>query len=69
LIYFIKDHLAHHDSQFIFATHSPMLMATPGVEIFEVTDNSFEKVDLEDTEHYFLTKSFLNNPESYLRHL
>ncbi len=69
LIYFIKDHLKNHMSQFIIATHSPMLMAMPGASIYEVTADSMQKVALEDTEHYFLTKSFLNDPESYLRHL
>jgi predicted ATPase len=44
-------------------------MATPGAEIFEVSEASVEKVELEDAEHYFLTKSFLNDPEVYLRHL
>jgi predicted ATPase len=46
-----------------------MLMAYPGAIIYEVTNTSMEKVDLEDTEHYSRTKSFLNNPEAYLRFL
>lgn len=70
LIYFIKEHLAKHRlSQFIIASHSPMLMATPGAKIYEVTESGMESVALEDTSHYFITKSFLNDPASYLRHL
>ncbi len=69
LIYQIKSHLSDHMSQFIIATHSPMLMATPGATIYEVTEDAMEKTPLEETEHYTITRSFLNNPEAYLRHL
>jgi predicted ATPase len=69
LITFINNHLKTHNSQFIIATHLPMLLAFPGATIFEITENSMEKTALENTEHYTVTKSFLNNPEAYLRHL
>ncbi|MEM1002464.1 MAG: AAA family ATPase [Bacteroidota bacterium] len=69
LLYFIQEHLKSHMSQFIIATHSPMLMAFPGATIYEVTDDGMDKVSLEETEHYTVTKSFLNNPEGYLRFL
>lgn len=69
LLYFIQNHLKEHLSQFIIATHSPMIMAYPGAILYEVTVNGMDKVSLEDTEHYTITKSFLNSPESYLRFL
>ncbi len=69
LIYFIHEHLQSHMSQFIIATHSPMLMAYPGATIYEVTEDAMKEVTLEETEHYSVTKSFLNNPEAYLRFL
>ncbi len=69
LIYQIRSHLDVHMSQFIIATHSPMLMATPGAIIYEVNEDGMEITPLDDTEHYSITKSFLNNPEAYLRHL
>lgn len=69
LIYFIQEHLKSHMSQFIIATHSPMLMAYPGASIYEVTNEGMNRVELEDTEHYTITKSFLNSPEGYLRFL
>lgn len=68
LIYYILEHLKTNVSQFIIATHSPMLMALPGATIYEITENGMKKVALEDTEHYSVTKSFLNNPDGYLRH-
>lgn len=69
MIHFINNHLADHMSQFIIATHSPMIMAYPGAQIFQITEDGMEETALEDTEHYFLTKTFLDNPEAYLRHL
>ncbi len=69
LIYQISEHLKEHLSQFFIATHSPILMAIPEGNIFEITDTGMEKTALEDTEHYRITKGFLNNPEMYLRHL
>jgi predicted ATPase len=69
LIYQILDHLENNMSQFIIATHSPILMAIPGATIFEITDEQMQITDLEDTEHYRITKSFLNDPDVYLRHL
>ena len=56
-------------SQFIIATHSPILMSYPEANIYEITKDSMKKTALEDTEHYSITKSFLNNPGMYLRHL
>ena len=67
LIYYIQQHLSTNTSQFIIATHSPMLMAYPEASIYEITDSSMQQVNLEDTEHYSITKSFLNNPDAYLR--
>lgn len=69
LISFIKEHLKTNMSQFIIATHSPILMSYPEAFIYEITQDSMIKTALEDTEHYTITKSFLNNPEMYFRHL
>lgn len=69
LIYHIKEHLKTHQSQFIIATHSPILMAIPGATLYEITENQMVQTNVEDTEHYQITKSFLNDPDLYLRHL
>ncbi|MEW4922254.1 AAA family ATPase [Algibacter sp. 2305UL17-15] len=67
-IYFLNSHLQNYDSQFIVATHSPMLMAYPGAKIYEITESGMILTTLENTDHYSITKSFLNNPSSFLRH-
>jgi len=55
--------------QFIIATHSPILMAYPGAWIYELTEDGLERVDYEDTEHFQLTRRFLNNREGMLQQL
>ena len=55
--------LVSKNSQFIIATHSPILMAYPGARIYQITEGLFEEISYEDTQHYQITKSFLDNPE------
>ena len=69
LIYQMADHLSHNMSQFIIATHSPIIMSYPEATIYEITEDSMLKTDLDETEHYRITKGFLNNPDLYIRHL
>ena len=56
-------------AQFIIATHSPILLAFPGAEIFSFDRTPPGVVEYQDLEHVSLTREFLNNPERYLRHL
>lgn len=66
LIHFIREHLKRETSQFIIATHAPMLMAFPNATIYEVTADGMESKAFEETEHYTITRGFLNDPELYL---
>ena len=61
------DRLVKKDSQFIIATHSPILMAFPDADIFELTENGIKTVDYHDTEHYKVTKAFLDDPDRMLK--
>jgi predicted ATPase len=56
-------------AQFLIATHSPMLICYPGATIYQFDDTGVHETNYEDTEHYYLTKAFLNNPALYLHHL
>ncbi len=53
--------LVKDDSQFIIATHSPILLAYPRSKILLLDEQGITEVAYEDTEHYFITKQFLNN--------
>jgi predicted ATPase len=57
------------DSQFIIATHSPILMAYPGALIYHISESGIEEVEYQETEHYQITRTFLANPERLLREL
>lgn len=57
--------LVKEKSQFIIATHSPIIMAYPYSIIYEIKDN-IEVREYEDTEHYQLMKSFINNTDKMI---
>ncbi|RJL51280.1 AAA family ATPase [Pectobacterium carotovorum] len=61
--------LIQEGSQFVIATHSPILMAYPDATIFQFGEDGIQQVAYEDTEHYQITRAFLNNPERMLREL
>lgn len=56
------DELVKNGSQFIIATHSPILIAYKNGIIYDL-NNNFQKVDYKDTEIYQVYKMFLENPE------
>ena len=58
--------LAGEGAQFLIATHSPLLMACPGADIWTLSDEGMQRTPYEQTEHYVLTRAFLNQPERML---
>jgi predicted ATPase len=67
LIALLTDRVAN-DCQFIVATHSPMLMAFPESVIYVFGGDRITPTPYGDVEHVQLTKSFLDNPQRFLRH-
>ena len=57
------------DSQFIIATHSPILMAYPNATIYSFSQDGISTVNYEDTEHFLVTRDFLVNPKRMLDRL
>lgn len=53
-------------SQFIIATHSPILLAYPDSIIYEISGKGVNRISYENTEHYKITKNFLNKREKML---
>jgi len=68
LIAYIHD-LVKSNSQFIISTHSPLLMTYPNAEIYEISDSGINLVPYKETEHYMITKQFLENPDKMLNYL
>jgi predicted ATPase len=56
-------------TQFIVATHSPILLTFPSAEILSFDGEKIHSVKLEDTPQYQITKGILDSPERYWKHL
>jgi len=61
--------LTNEGAQFIIATHSPILLAYPDAAIYSLDDSGVSQTHYNDLEHVTLTRSFLQDPDSYFRHL
>lgn len=53
--------LVQDSSQFIIATHSPILLAYPNAKIIQFDGSGISEVAYEDTEHFAITRDFLNH--------
>jgi len=60
---------ARQGSQFIIATHSPILLGIPGAQIISFDDGTVHNCEYEDTESYKVTEMFINNREILLGRL
>jgi predicted ATPase len=61
--------LVDKESQFIIATHSPILMSYPNSVIYLLDETGCRKVSYEETEHFRVTRDFLNNYPKRLKNL
>ncbi len=69
LLVIINEICRNPESQFIIATHSPILLAYPNSTIYSCDGKKLENVSYEETKQYQITKSFLDNPPQYLNRL
>jgi len=65
LLRLIADYLAQ-GCQFIMATHSPILLAYPGALVYWLDQDGIRPVDYQETEHFQVTRNFLNDPQRML---
>lgn len=56
-------------SQFLVATHSPILMGYPDALILLLDSKGIRPVGYEETEHYQVTHAFLQSRASFFKHL
>ncbi|WP_312111776.1 AAA family ATPase [Brevibacillus reuszeri] len=64
-LYVLQDLVAE-GAQFLIATHSPILMGFPGATILNFDASPLVQVRYEETEHYQITRRFLENPAKFL---
>lgn len=69
LLAIIHDLCKSPDTQFIIASHSPILLAYPGATIYSCDGDDLEEITYIKTNHYEITKNFLDNPSQYFKHL
>lgn len=65
----VIDGLVKRGAQLIIATHSPILLAYPRARILLFDDSGIAEVAYEDTEHYAITRDFLNHTPRRLQQL
>lgn len=58
--------LVNQNSQFLIATHSPILLASPNAQIFEIRENGIFEKKYFETEHYQVMKNFFENTNKFL---
>ena len=56
-------------SQFVIASHSPILLAYPHALIYQLGSDGIAPIAYEDTEHFTITRDFLNHRDKYFAHL
>jgi predicted ATPase len=70
LAFVVRMHdLARDYSQFVIATHSPLILAYPDSFIYLFNESGIERVELRDTDNYRMTKRFLDAPERMMEQL
>lgn len=69
LLVLLKELCKNKETQFIIATHSPILLAYPDADIWSFDGGEIKTIEYKDTEHYKITKGFLDNPEQFLNKL
>jgi predicted ATPase len=66
LLKVLKDMGEAGHAQFIIATHSPILLACPGANIYSFDHMPVKQIDYEDTDHYQIYKRFMEDRNTYL---
>ena len=65
----IHELVENQGSQFVIATHSPILLGYPGALIYSLDNSTIRPIRYEETEHYRITRDFLASPERFFKTL
>ena len=65
----LHDLVSSGDSQFIIATHSPILLGYPNATILNFDNGAIKEIDYEMTDHYQITRYFLQNREKFMQEI
>jgi predicted ATPase len=56
-------------AQFLISTHSPIILGYPGAILYSLDGDKIREIAYRETEHYLITRDFLNAPERFFKHL
>ncbi|NEW06627.1 AAA family ATPase [Paenibacillus sp. SYP-B3998] len=62
-------HELQKSAQLIIATHSPILLGYPDADIYNFDRHPIEPIRFEDTDHYQITRRFMENRQLFLKEL
>ncbi len=65
----IHDLEAPGHAQFLISTHSPIILSYPGAVLFSLDGDAIRTIAYRETEHYRVTRDFLDSPERFFKHL
>jgi predicted ATPase len=65
----VHDLTATGRAQFLIATHSPMILSYPSAVLFSLDGDRIEPIDYRQTQHFLITRDFLNSPDRFFKHL
>lgn len=66
LLRLLRDYQKQGHAQFILATHSPILMALPGAQVFSFSPEGIRETSYHETAHYRLYRDFFADPAAFL---
>ena len=66
LLALLKEMSKKGHAQFIIASHSPILLASEGANIYSFDSSPVEKITYEECEHYRIYKDFMENRKKYV---
>ncbi|HEY1268562.1 MAG TPA: AAA family ATPase [Candidatus Binatia bacterium] len=56
-------------AQFLISTHSPIILSYPGAVLLSLDGHSVQEIAYKETDHYRVTRDFLNAPERFFKYL
>lgn len=68
-IMFLIQELIKNNSQFIIATHSPILLSFPGAIIYEAKDDELIMTSYEECGPYKFMQDYINNYQRYIKYI
>ena len=69
LLKIIHDLATPGHAQFLISTHSPIILSYPNAVLYSLDGDAIREIGYRETEHYRVTRDFLNAPERYFKHL